>query len=310
MNGTTSEQSTASARKHYNSASRSFLVRDYASTASSLASASNSLPPSQPEEWIDALTHDQPVPPQADLKRRLDILQITFLATVHSSAPLSPAPHVTPLLDLAPDKLIKSLWSSLVEPESREPVEDIVPTSRVALVHPSVTTSLCLAALKVNQPKLARQIAESWIASTTEEMEKIAWQEVESMGEDWQSMFPIDGMGASAGMNGSSILKPRVGGGSSEAKEQFVKSWIKLLDLLVLHISPRLNEWEAAGDYIRLQSIENGGWVPDQRVEVSHIRDICVSRRSVKLTYLSLRSSGYATTAQADSARRDRLCGG
>ncbi|GAA5961358.1 hypothetical protein JCM3765_004389 [Sporobolomyces pararoseus] len=272
MNGTLVSAPTA--RKHYNAASRAFLVRDYASTASSLDSAFKSLPPSQPHEWIDALVQEKSITPHVDLKRRLEILRITFLATVHSSpsSPLSSAPHLSELLDLSPDKLLKSLWTSLVQPESKEPVEEIIPTSQVSLVHPSIVTSLCLAALKLEQPQLARSIAEAWIGSTSEELERIAWHETETIGRDWETELPLDGVG---GLTSSVTLRAQNGNGEKEgheARKQFVKSWIKLLDLLVLHISPRLEDWEAAGDFTRLQSVENGGWVPDQRVEATLAR--------------------------------------
>ncbi|GAA5990784.1 hypothetical protein JCM5350_004642 [Sporobolomyces pararoseus] len=264
--------SSSAARKHYNAASRAFLVRDYSSTASSLDSAFKSLPPSQPQEWIDSLVQGKSSAPQVDLKRRLEILRITFLATVHSSPspPLSSAPHFSQLLDLSSDKLVKSLWTSLVHRELNDSVEDIIPTSQVALVHPTIVTSLCLGALKLEQPQLARSIAEAWIGSTSEELERIAWQESESIGQDWETELPLDGVG---GLSGSVTLKAAQNGNSeqegNEARRQFVRSWIKLLDLLVLHISPRLEDWEGAGDFIRMQSVENGGWVPDQRVEAT-----------------------------------------
>ncbi|GAA5895533.1 uncharacterized protein JCM6883_001538 [Sporobolomyces salmoneus] len=282
MNGTTPNTTTSTARKHYNAASRSFLLRDYSSTASSLSLAFKSLPPSSPSSWSDALSQGTAIPAHVDLKRKLEILRITFLATVHSSPspPLqSTASNLTPLLDLPPDQLIRSLWTALVEPEANELETDtegggeIVPSPRVSLVHPSIVTALCLAAVKLEEVKLARSMAEAWIGSTTEELERIVWEEIESIGpEEWETELPLDGMGTtSQGMNGSSILKPKIDGkeGSSEGRRQFVKSWIKLLDLLVLCISPRLEDWEAAGDFIRLQSVENGGWVPDQRVEAT-----------------------------------------
>jgi len=270
MNGSTSQPSTSTARKHYNSASRSFLIRDYSSTASSLHSAVSSLPPSPPHQWIEALLESQPISPAAELKRKLDILQITFLATVHSSSPLSPTPHFEKLLQLPTDQLIKSLWGSLVNNDStkqeEEEEEEILPTLKVSLLHPSIATSLCLAAIKLEQPKLARSVAEAWIGSASEELEKLAWDEIQEIGQEWESEIPLDGMGgtqSNGGMNGSSILKaPDTG------RRQLVQSWIRLLDLLVLHILPGLEEWDAAGDFVRLQSVENGGWVPDQRVEV------------------------------------------
>ncbi|GAA6021708.1 hypothetical protein JCM11491_001388 [Sporobolomyces phaffii] len=278
MNGT-----TVAARKHYNAASRSFVVRDYTATAASLDAAYKSLAPSRPRDSLDALLSGRAIAPPVDLKRRLDILRITFLATVHSTpaarSPPSPAPHLTPLLDLAPDQLVKALWASLIDADTPDTAEaapetghdEIVPSSRASSVHPSLATALCLAALKLDQPKLARAVAEAWIGSTTDELDRLAWDVLDEIRDDWPTELPIDGV-ASTGMSGSATLSRgagKDGAAAAEARRQFVKSWIKLLDLVVLHISPRLDEWDAAGDLVRLQSVENGGWVPDARVEAT-----------------------------------------
>lgn len=268
------------ARKHYNNASRSFLVRDYASTASFLDQATQSLAPTQPTEGYDALVRGTPARAEVGLRRRLDILIVTFLATVHVAPGLPPLAHshFSDLLRLSPDELVRSLWHSFVDPETPNPAKaDIVTDSRVALVHPSIATSLCLAALKLDQPQLAKAIAEAWIGSTTDDLDRIAWHEAEMIGAGsrWESVMPLDTMsGVSAqGMSGSSILTaapPTPPDAASEARRQFVKSWIKLVDLLVLHVLPKLQEWDAAGDFVRLQAIENGGWIPDDRIEVRH----------------------------------------
>ncbi|GAA6064076.1 hypothetical protein JCM10212_002718 [Sporobolomyces blumeae] len=282
--------STTGARKAYAAASRAFLVRDYASTASSLHLANSALPRPDARAWIDALARNEPSLPEAELARKLDILNATFLATVHSAgAGPSPAPHLVPLLDLAPDKLVESIWSSWIEqatsngdgnlpvstPTGPESVE-IVPSTMAARLHPSVVTALALAALKLEQPQLARAVAEAWIGSTTEEIERIAWEYVASIGDEWDVELPLDA--ARNGSTGSKVKATEMDASvqldasttidkAGQAKRQFVQSWTKLVDLVTLHLLPKLGEWEAAGDFARMQGVENGGWVPDARVE-------------------------------------------
>jgi hypothetical protein len=140
---------------------------------------------------------------------------------------------------------------------------------------------LCLAALKLQQPSFAKQVAETWLNSIQtrndddeQEIEKLCFKELQQSDFNWELEIPLDGMSmsTSTSMGGSNILSSSESSSSSslnEGRRQLTKSLIKLIDLLVLHVYPRLQEWEQAQDFIRLQSQENGGWLPDQRVDVS-----------------------------------------
>ncbi|GAA5927039.1 uncharacterized protein JCM15063_000440 [Sporobolomyces koalae] len=305
MNGTT--LSVTNARKHYHAASRAFIVRDYASAASSLHSASTTLPESPAGRWLDSLTHGEPIALVDDLKRRLDIFQITLLATVHASAtPRAPTPNLTRLLDLSPSQLVASLWNSLVNPEATDSNRDIFPTSSAALVHPSIPTALCLAALKLDQPSSARAVAEAWLGSTSEPLEKIAWEQVEGWGDEWAAYIPLDRVG-DVSMTASGSLSPVSNQDkATQARNQLVTSWIKLLDLLVLHILPRLDEWEAAADFVRLQSVENGGWVPDQRVEATLERLSQLRQQEIDSALAKVQRQRDLETRKAEQKREAR----
>lgn len=284
--------STTELRQHYNAATRAFLVRDYTATASSLHDALALVSHVPQRAWFDSLQAGTPVPLEVTLKRRLDVLQVTFLATVRSSpGALSPSPALTPLLELPPADLVKALWSDLVRPPaatpqpgrnaaaSSTPPSDILPTPTASHLHPSLAVALVLAALKLDEPRLARAVAEAWLGSVDEEVEALVdetardaveWGE----GAEGAAEFALDAVGAAgASMGASGVLPGGAGAGAGPARQhdprrQLLAAWLKLVDLLALHVLPQLGEWDAAGDFVRMQGVENGGWVPDARVEV------------------------------------------
>ena len=306
MNGTAST-STAELRQHYNAATRAFLVRDYPATASSLHDALALVSDVPQRAWFDSVQAGSPVPLEVTLKRRLDVLQVTFLATVRASpGALAPSPALQPLLDLPPADLVKSLWSNLVarprpagtsapapalalaapSPAS----DDILPTPAAAHLHPSLAVALVLAALKLDEPRLARQVAEAWLGSVDEEVEALIDETARAVDWDEAGELALDAVGTGAGagaasMSGSGLLN---GGGGAAARQdprrQLVGAWLKLVDLLVLHVLPQRGEWDAAGDFVRMQGVENGGWVPDARVEVRRARSVSLSRSRARRT--------------------------
>ncbi|GAA5825071.1 hypothetical protein JCM11251_006088 [Rhodosporidiobolus azoricus] len=322
MNVTTSKpySSTSELRQHYQSATRAFLVRDYPATASSLHDAFALLPPARPEAWFAALQQGKPVPPEVDLRRRLEVLQVTFLATVRSGAVPSIAGggDLAPLLELSPSKLIKSLWDDLLSssgspaPSASEEA-DILPTPSAAFLHPSLAVALSLAALKLESPRQAKQIAEAWFGSVDGEVEKMVWEASQSGGFSVVEEFPLDGVETSGGgMSGSSMLG-RAGGKApagrskaDEAKKAVVGGWLKLLDLLVLHVLPQLGEWEAAGDFARLQGAENGGWVPDERVEAALRRLVDLQRGEAEAAAARIQRQKDLDAAKAEKKRSSR----
>lgn len=288
MNGTSSKasSSTAELRQRYNAATRAFLVRDYALTASALHDARSLVAHVAQGAWYDALQQGVPAPLDVTLRRKLDVLELTFLATVRSSpAALAPSPALKPLLELPSDKLVQTLWRHLLSGEhsNADPVEgdgDILPSPQAAFLHPSLAVALALAALKLEQPLQAKHVVEAWFGSVSEEVERIVFDtsgEIDWAGEGARdfALDAVGGRGASA-LSGSSVLngagagsdQPAAADKTAESRRQLVAAWLKLLDLLVLHVLPKLGEWEAAGDFVRLQGVENGGWVPDERVEV------------------------------------------
>lgn len=277
-------QSTVRARQLYQQATRAFLVRDYSTAASCLHDGLAHVARVQRDAWYTALVRDPyAVPGDVEVRRRLEILKVTLLATIRASpAARSPAASLTPLLELEPDKLVGALWQNLIGSTSAELQKGdsapIVPTPAAGYLHPSLAVSLALAALKLESPKAARAVAEAWLGSVAEEVELLAADYAAGGQVDWHAGidFPLDQVAGnqSARTNGLSASSTLGGGGAGHAKEDavalraLVGSWLKLLDLLVFHILPSLGEWDAAGDLVRLQGQENGGWVPDVRVEV------------------------------------------
>lgn len=246
-------------RTTYAQAAHSFLLRDFPSTASHLSSALALLPPRPiPQGWLLSLKAGQE-DAEGELRRKIDILTITFLATIHAlPPPLTPYPStITTLLALSAHELVQTLWNGLLA--GKEDGHEILPTPNAAFVHPSLITALTLCALKLEEPRLARAVAESWFGSTAEDVEGYIVSIIEG-----DALDLSEGEFGVGGMAGSMTLgKGRKGG------KALVGCWLRLLDLLTLHVLPRLGEWEAGEDFVRLQSGENGGWLPDARVEVS-----------------------------------------
>lgn len=289
-------------RQLYRTATSSFLVRDYASTAQALSAALALLPSPASSDadanataWLDAVEANGPVPSMWDAARKLQILRATFLATV--LAPSSPstatvkAPSlasfpqdIRKLAELQLDALLAKLWHLSLTPTSTETESDgIFPTTSAANLHPSLPIALAFAALKLQESRSARQVLEAWFGSTSDQLERIIWTEASSEALDWARDFPV-----SAGEGEQTTATADVALGSSMTasgilpqpqkptpRRQLLASWVKALDLLTLHVLPGLGEWEAAGDFIRLQGVENGGMVPDARVEVSFRGAIC-----------------------------------
>lgn len=253
-------------RSLYRSATGAFLLRDYSATAAFLHDAHNLNADSRqdPSEWFTALEQSRESP-ELELRRKLTILEITFLATVLSHpGTVSPSSVPTPfshLLSLPPSTLVRHLWAQAIN-DATTPPPDIFPSSLAAFVHPSIIISLALASLKLDEPRLARAVLEAWFGSVSEQVDRMIGEESDKL--DLSREFLLDG--TSLSVSNLAAGKEKV-----EPRKALVGSWLKLLDLLVLHVLPRLGEWEAAGDFVRLQGVENGGWVPDARIEVSFV---------------------------------------
>ncbi|GAA5972112.1 hypothetical protein JCM11641_002500 [Rhodosporidiobolus odoratus] len=320
--------STSELGQLYSSASRSFLHRDYQSTASSLHSALQLVSTVSFNDWYNPVSHAKPIPPLIELHRRLQLLQITFVATVYSSptpALSATSPHLDHLLTLQPANLIRALWTSLLSPApsddfstDTEPDVLILPHPSAAFLHPSLPISLVFAALKLGQPASARHIAEAWFGSVSDDVDNLICEISRTAELDIEVEFPLDavagatknGSAKERGMSGPSILAERgeIRGKSKaqEARKALAGGWFNLHDLLVLHVLPQLGEWDAAADFVRLQGKENGGWVPDARVEAALCRLEEIQQEQAHATATRLQRQKDLDALRAEHNRTSR----
>ncbi|KAM0791746.1 hypothetical protein ACM66B_004013 [Microbotryomycetes sp. NB124-2] len=260
----------AQLKQAYKAAAAAFLVRDYATAAHHLHEAKLECPTSpigSNNEWIENVAQGRDNLAY-DLHRKVAILETTFFATVLSGSkrpsPASVPADVAKWLVLTPSQLLSALWLSWTGEDKADPqIGDILPSVSAAYLHPSLIVAITLGALKLSEPKAARAILDAWSGSVAEDLEKLVWEE--STAVDWLNDFLVeqesDSMTASGimGMAGSARRdKPT-------AKRSLLASWIKAIDLQAMHVLPALGEWEAAEDFVRLQSAENGGWLPETR---------------------------------------------
>ncbi|KAK4055046.1 hypothetical protein OIO90_003387 [Microbotryomycetes sp. JL221] len=289
-------------KQAYKAASGAFLVRDYVLAAQHLSRAKAFLPATATTKpigldssWVTNLEQGKDIV-EYDLQRKLVILETTYLATVLSSTSNRPNPANVPSdvakwLRMSPSTLLPSLWLSWLEPQAQSSdgaqVNDILPSASAAYLHPSLVVALTLGALKLGETKAARAILDSWFATVAEDLDKLAWQQSSSV--DWSTEFVVDQDTQAMTMSSSVMIGSAAAQGTStpvskdrsaSAKQALLASWIKAMDLQALHVLPKLGEWEAAEDFVRLQSVENGGWVPENRINVgsdallAHIRQL------------------------------------
>ncbi|KAM0748185.1 hypothetical protein T439DRAFT_349538 [Meredithblackwellia eburnea MCA 4105] len=213
--------------------------------------------------------------------RKLTTLRINWLALLKSNTPPTTLdkesyPVTAALLNLDNPDLIRALWHSAVHnnnnPQSPD-LQDINPTAEASHLHPDIPVALVLAALKLDQPALARQVAEAWFGSVSEDVDRIIFDRI-SYGTtpfDWEDyQLGADGLARKKSPASSSILA------DLDIGLELLDSWLTLYDLLGLHVLPRLAEWEGAMDFIAGQSVENGGWVPQERVDssIQHLKSL------------------------------------
>lgn len=228
--------------------------------------------------------------------RKLEILKITFLATTYGLPELSMLPNSitnstststisTLLQSSSPQILLSTLWHNVL-PSTISTVEDskdILATPNADFLHPSIIIALTLASLKLLQPRSARSITESYLGSISEEIESY----LESISTDLNLIeFPLFNGGGSNSTQDLSLSTSTLdqngntsrttsrsfsvnGGVGSDLSITLLSNYLKILDLLTLHVLPGLNEWEASEDFLRGQSIENGGWIDEGRITVS-----------------------------------------
>lgn len=267
-------RTTSSVKQLYRSAGKAFVLRDFESTGVLLDQAfraSEALAKESSEGWLQRLMSGEEEEEESEeVRRKLEILRITFFATVRgSSADASSLFASTPrsiaqVLELETDKMLELLW----EEQSGEKGVGISTSVGGGKVHPSIVIALVLAALKMNAPRSARSIAEAWFeASNGEEIDTLLFDTARSSLVDLTVDFTIE----ESSMSNSVVILP--GGQTKVGRAKLLGSWMRLMDLLTLFVLPKLGEWEAAQDFVRAQGVENGGWVPEPRIEVScHLR--------------------------------------
>lgn len=251
----------------YAQASQAFLGRDFLKAAISLHLARPPTP-SPPDEWFRLTQAPEGERDGARwdalaLERRVAVLEVTLLATATGTAEAGSVPwpgRFAKLSTLGPKQLLEALWADLTGDSSSHPPE-ILPSSSAGFMHPSLASTLVLAALKLDQPRSARAIAEAWFGSVSTEVDDLV--AATAARTDWAEL-PVAGQGA---VGSSQVL--RAPGLRPDLAQQLVGAWVKLHDLMCLQVLPRVGEWEAAADAVRGQAEENGGFIPQERVEVS-----------------------------------------
>ncbi|SGZ13088.1 BQ5605_C028g10547 [Microbotryum silenes-dioicae] len=297
-----SSAASASIKSYYRAATSAFLIRDYGHTSQSLHSAQqvlfvsasvSSAPP--PSDWVHTLAESNTIPPKVEWARKLTIFEITFLATCRSHPLSTPATSSSALhpthqyyIDLPVDALIPTLWSRLILQDPTGSSSTNIHASPLAsCVHPSLVVALALAALKLDQPRQARAALEAYLGSISEELESLIEGAARSV--DWAIEFQLDETmsmsihghhnttHAPNNLSSSGILHPHM-----DPTRALLASWLKVVDLLSLHVLPRLGQWEAAGDSIRLQSVENAGWIGDVRLDAALHRLAALQREEIE----------------------------
>ncbi|PPQ95200.1 hypothetical protein CVT26_014891 [Gymnopilus dilepis] len=195
---------SAALRSLYNRAARAFVLRDIPLTHSLLRSAFDLLTP-------PGLGSD----PLAELRRKWDVLRITFESTVYASPP--PSTECLPetlraILSESPHKLLTSIYNrslSLFTPCADSAQKTIL---NAAYLPTQVLTTLIYSSIKLDAPDVGRLIIEDWLARR-------------------EPRYPLDG---------------------EVASEQ--DDYVKVLDLYCLHILPKLDLWEYAKEFLEYES--------------------------------------------------------
>lgn len=202
---TTAKQSRSAAlRSLYNRAARAFVLRDISLTHSLLRSAFDLLSP--PNSGSDSL---------AELRRKWDVLRITFESTLYASPPSSSdslPEALRAILSESPHNLVTSIYNrslSLFTPYADNAQKTVL---NAAYLPTQVLTTLVYSSIKLDAPDVGRLIIEDWLARR-------------------EPHHSLDGQ---AGPE--------------------LDHYVKVLDLYCLHILPRLELWEYAKEFLEYES--------------------------------------------------------
>lgn len=289
-----SSSPVATAKRLYRDAARAFLVRDFALASRALAHAREALTSSSSitgHEWLELVRDSNTQQQQqrkedvtVELWRKLAILRITLTATVladeqqHVSSSANLHEDVSRLAALGPQQAVVALWldaahGSGIAVGSSAARDEIVADEQCALVHPTIAIALALAAVKLGELRLAARVAEAWLGAIDPAVEQALVRRTTASAQTEERLGASDMLASSAASldpnsislsnSEDSTAKP---GGSTATS--IVKAWYRLHDIYALHVLPRLGEWDAAVDFVKLQGVENGGWVSQARVTV------------------------------------------
>ncbi|KAF8910595.1 hypothetical protein CPB84DRAFT_1842588 [Gymnopilus junonius] len=202
---TTAKQSRSAAlRSLYNRAARAFVLRDIYLTHSLLRSAFDLLSP--PSSGSDSL---------AELRRKWDVLRITFESTLYASPPSSSESlpeSLRAILSESPHNLVTSIYNrslSLFTPYADNAQKTILNAAYLPI---QVLTTLIYSSIKLNAPDVGRLIIEDWLARR-------------------EPHYSLDGQ-----------IVPEL------------DDYVKVLDLYCLHILPRLELWDYAKEFLEYES--------------------------------------------------------
>lgn len=264
-----------------------------------------------------------------DQARKITILRFTLLATVHPSsspiasskstanisssliASLPPSSSFIRLILLPAPQLLSVMWHSLLPPPVPISLNhSILPCSAASFIHPSVITSLTLAALKVGEPIYAKRIAEAWLdsAALNEEMGEFLFEvtreregEVAGIDFKWED-YPLPLSNNSNSLSSSTLLSNSTPSLLPPTPVTvFIKSYLNLFTILTLSILPQLQEFDVAREIIGRIGVVDGGWVGFERIQVC----VCFLLR-VSLLANSNKLTLYRFAGNVSSTRANR----
>ncbi|KAF9563214.1 hypothetical protein CPC08DRAFT_706140 [Agrocybe pediades] len=206
LSGTIPQTSKAATlRSLYTRAARAFVIKDIPLTYSLLRSAFDLL--DAPQKPLDSLS---------DLRRKWDILRITFESTVYISPP--PSTEILPeslrtLLSDSPQSLATSIYNrslALFTPSVGNAQKAVL---NAAYLPVQVLTTLIYCSLKLDASDVGRIMVEDWLAHR-------------------EPHYSLDDQSSNVETEG----------------------YVKVLDLYCLHILPRLEQWEYAKEFLEYES--------------------------------------------------------
>ncbi|KAH9816206.1 hypothetical protein DFH28DRAFT_966402 [Melampsora americana] len=212
-----------------------------------------------------------------ELARKFNILQMTFMASVHSSNlihsiksqisdhPLSFDSSYTQslltLLELQPDRLISRLWTMTLSnqrnPDAEYPIDSVL----LMNVHPSIVTAAALASIKLSAPKAGKEICEAWLSSLN--VGVLDYIEGLMRNDELNLEVPLSGDNRVVILN-SSLESPSKRGGSN-----IRYNYGRLIEVYAVHLLGSLDECQFSKEFILSQSCEAGGVLPIDLVQVN-----------------------------------------